>query len=58
LLKRVKTRTRLISNTNKTKEKELVKEKKCLEKKKEKELSKINKQLLTTYKEIIKESLN
>jgi hypothetical protein len=27
-------------------------------KKKERELSKINKQLLTTYKEIIKESLN
>ena len=32
LLIREKTTTRLITNTNKTKEKELVKEKKCLEK--------------------------
>jgi len=32
LLTREKTITRLITNTNKTKEKELVKEKKCLEK--------------------------
>ena len=58
MLTREKTITRLITNTNKTKEKELVKEKKCLEKIKEGELLKINKQLLTTYKEIIKELLN